>query len=408
MSNNTYPVLCGGTFFTLILEARTQRKSKRSQYVGDLDGLSQPETLAGLGRVVYPEYDPPKNKRTFSTNASAYRSCDNNGTNLSFLFEQTVTVFDRRVKTDYQSALKAMFNFVDRFLEVGTSTIKEVWLLKALLELIDADRSIDDAQVFFSDKNGQGITKATLRSMNNFCLQPFLLGVWHFIIVNRLDNKVGKVTFDLLCPPKGRAERRYEGKLGDSITREISVKLIAEFDDATQQTLTFAGEEAELPKSNADLQAAKGTEIQPEQKSLLDLFEDAIDEFDIAEFVDNDYTAMPLRMDLAIDVDAFVSTVRYHLKSFRRQQNDVFKNVMSFVNKIDQYSGFLSTKMFCGDGDGRFSKWMWNNTSKDVESAWKYRCDINVLYGLISGGGTLSVYGYTTPENANEEDKNKS
>lgn len=56
MSNIVYPVLCGGTFFTLVLEARRQRTSKRSQHAGELDGLSQPKTLAGLGRVVYPEY----------------------------------------------------------------------------------------------------------------------------------------------------------------------------------------------------------------------------------------------------------------------------------------------------------------------------------------------------------------
>lgn len=84
VSNIAYPVLCGGTFFTLVLEARNQRTSRRSQYVGELDGLSQPETLAGLGRVVYPEYSEPKNKDTFSTNVSDYKSCENNGTNLFF------------------------------------------------------------------------------------------------------------------------------------------------------------------------------------------------------------------------------------------------------------------------------------------------------------------------------------
>ncbi len=407
MSNNTYPVLCGGLFFTLVLEARIQRTSKRSQYAGELDGLSQTETLAGLGRVVYPEYAPPKKKHTFRTNASDYRSCDNNGTNLSFLFDQTVAVFDNRVKTDYPSALKAMVDFVGRFLDVGTSTAKEVWLLKALLELIDADHSIDDTQVFYIDESGQGITKAALRSMNNFCLQSFLLGVWHFIIVNRHDNKVGKATFDLLCPPKSRAERKYEGKLGDGIPSAINVTLVAAVGDAAQGTMTAAEEADELSALDADVQSSRGADKRPEPKSLLELFEDAIDEFDIAEFVDSDYTAMPLRMNLAIAVDTFVETLRYHLRSFRRQQNDVFKNVMSFVNAIEQYSAFLSMKMFCGDGSGRFSKWMWNNTSEDVEAAWKYRNNINLLYGLVSGGGTLSVYGYSTPENTAETESNE-
>lgn len=226
MVNIAYPVLCGGTFFTLVLEARKQRTSKRSQHAGELDGLSQPETFAGLGRVVYLEYAEPRNKDTFSTNVFDYKSCENNGTNLSFLFNQEIMAFDNRVKTQYLAALKMMDDFVSRFLEVGTSTAKDVWLVKALLDLINADQSIDDNQEFFIVENGQGITKAALRGMSDFCLQTFLLGVWHFVIVNRPENKAGKATYDAWCPSRGGAERKYAGNMGDSITRPINVMLL--------------------------------------------------------------------------------------------------------------------------------------------------------------------------------------
>ena len=235
MSNIFYPVLCGGTFFTLVLEARNQRTSKRSQHAGELDGLSQPETLAGLGRVVYPEYSEPKNKDTFSTNVSDYKSCENNGTNLSFLFNQEVTTFNTRVKTQYLASLRPMSDFVSRFLDVGTSTTKEVRLVKALLDLINADRSIDDSQDFYIVENGQGITKAALRGMTDFCLQTFLLGVWHFVIVNRPDNKAGKATYDIWCPSRGRAVRKYTGTMGVSVTRPISVTLLEMADSDIEQ-----------------------------------------------------------------------------------------------------------------------------------------------------------------------------
>jgi len=39
MSNNDFPVLCGGTFFTLMLAARLQRTSKRNNADGATDGL---------------------------------------------------------------------------------------------------------------------------------------------------------------------------------------------------------------------------------------------------------------------------------------------------------------------------------------------------------------------------------
>lgn len=236
MANNTYPVLCGGTFFTLVLVAKREGPDKRSQYAGKLSEFSQPEALAGLGRVVYPEYTPSGNTKVRSTNATAYRSCENDGTNLSFLNPQVVSTFDKRVKTDYPSALKAMVDFVSHFLEVGTSTAKEIWLVKALLDLIDSDQSIDNDQEFLIVENGQGIKKAALRGMNDFCLQTFLLGVLHFIIVNRPDNKAGKGTFDLWCPSSGnRTIREYEGNMGNGITRAINVTVLEIVDGEIEQ-----------------------------------------------------------------------------------------------------------------------------------------------------------------------------
>jgi hypothetical protein len=250
VANNTYPVLCGGTYFTLILEARGQRTSQRSRYEGEQDGLSQPNTLAGLGRVVYPEYAPPANKQTFRTNVNAYKSSADDGSNLSFLFPDKVTAFDNRVRNEYPKALKAMCEFADQFLEVGTSIKKEEWLAKALLELIETDASIGDSQEFFICSGGQGITKATLRHTSDFSLQSLLLGVWHFVVVNRQDNKSGKPTFDTWCPPRDRAERKYEGKMGEGIIREINIEVLTAPPDEAVAISEIAVTEELLPSKN--------------------------------------------------------------------------------------------------------------------------------------------------------------
>jgi hypothetical protein len=226
VTNNAYPALCGGTYFTLLLEARGQRINQRGRYDGERDGLSQPDVLAGLGKVVYPEYTPPANKQTFRTNANAYKSCSDNGSNLSFLFPDRVSAFDKRVRNEYAMALKATCEFVDKFLEVGTSIKKEEWLVKALLELIEADISIKDSQVFFICSDGKSVTKGALRSMSDFVLQPLLLGVWHFVVVSQQDNKSGKNTFDAWCPPKDRAERKYEGNVGTGIKRTVNAEVL--------------------------------------------------------------------------------------------------------------------------------------------------------------------------------------
>ncbi|MCC8057222.1 hypothetical protein [Cloacibacillus sp.] len=226
MADIAYPVLCGGTYFTLVLEARKQRTSQRSRYEGEKDGLSQTKTLEGLGKVVYPEYNPPRNEQTFRTNANAYKSCADDGSNLSFLFPDKKSAFDNRVKNDYQEALRAMCEFVDQFLEVSISIKKEEWLVKALLELIEGDASIPEDQLFFVRSDGQAIPKSAMRQESEFALQTLLLGLWHFVITTRTDNKSGKDTFDACCPSRDRAERKYEGNIGEGIKRKIRVDVL--------------------------------------------------------------------------------------------------------------------------------------------------------------------------------------
>jgi len=45
--------------------------------------------------------------------------------------------------------------------------------------------------------------------MYKVCLPAFLLGVWHFIVVNRKDNKIGQDTYDIWCPENDRGPREY-------------------------------------------------------------------------------------------------------------------------------------------------------------------------------------------------------
>ena len=226
IENRAYPVLCGGTYFTLILEARGQRTGQRGRYQGEQDGLSQSDTLVGLGKVVYNEYIPPRNQQTFRTNVNAYRTCTDDGSNLSFLFPDRVSAFNDRIRSAYLTALKAMCDFVNTFLEVGTSINKEIWLVKAILDLIENDESIPGEQEFLIGIDGQGITKSALRQMSDLSLQPLLLGVWHYVVVNRPDNRSGKDTFDRWCPSRGRAERKYEGNMGSGIVRMINVEVL--------------------------------------------------------------------------------------------------------------------------------------------------------------------------------------
>ena len=65
--------------------------------------------------------------------------------------------------------------------------------------------------------------KAALGDLTTVCLPAFLLGVWHYVVVNRKDNQVGKDTYNQWCPLAGGGPRAYKGSMGKSITQEVSV-----------------------------------------------------------------------------------------------------------------------------------------------------------------------------------------
>lgn len=407
MTNTAFPVLCGGTFFTQILQSRKPTASRRQRTKGISDIFREPDVLFGLVKMVLPDYIKPAGD-TFKTYTTKYKKCaEYTPDDLKFENESVVSAFLTRLEKEYAAEINKAAAFTKQFIDISTTTQNHVFLVKRLIELIRDDESLPTTVTFTIGRDNASITKNEIADVTEVYLPAFLLSVWKFIVTKRKDNSIGAATIASWFP---EGTGRYKGISGSTIKQEIKVYC----DPLDTIEATTEMNEDDWPKAEVNSTEKSTPTKNPHagtsaaEKSLLGLFEDAIDEFDIAEFVDSDYTAMQLRMDLAFAVDAFVATVRYHLKSFRRQQDDVFKNVMLFVNAVEQYSAFLSMRMFCGDGDGRFSRWMWNNTTEDVEVAWKYRNNINLLYGLISGGGTLSVYGYSTPETADEAESNGS
>lgn len=223
MTNIEYPRLCGGTFMTLVIQALRQRKKAREHYKGESDKLNDPDVLVGLITVINPDYKDP-GKAVLKTKANDYKSCKlSKGQYLPFGEKLTIGVFDKRVQEDYRVARNDMSTFVDRFIETGTILQKDVRLVKALIDLIDQDDSIDDDVEFPIGENGELVRKDHFGDLEKVCLPSFLLGIWHFVVVNRKNNKVGQDTYDIWCPENGGGTREYEGHMGQSITKEIDV-----------------------------------------------------------------------------------------------------------------------------------------------------------------------------------------
>lgn len=181
MTTIEYPRLCGGTFFTLVLQALRQRMKAREHYSGDSDGLSDPEVLVGLIKVINPDYTDP-GKENLKGTANNYKACKiSNSTYLPFDDEQVISAFDSKVKTAYQSVLNRMVGFVNDFLDMSETVHKDVNLIRAIVDLVQQDQTIKAGDEFFIGQNGEKKKKATLGDLKEVCLPSFLLGVWHFI-----------------------------------------------------------------------------------------------------------------------------------------------------------------------------------------------------------------------------------
>ncbi len=129
MTKNEYPRLCGGTFFTLVLQALRQRMNVREHYDGDSDGLSDPEVLVGLIKVINPVYTDPGKER-LKTIVNNYKRCEaSTSTYFPFGDDQVVAAFDETVRMAYQTALNGMIGFVNDFLNVSKAVHKDVNLV---------------------------------------------------------------------------------------------------------------------------------------------------------------------------------------------------------------------------------------------------------------------------------------
>lgn len=171
----------------------------------------------------HPDYIEPAGD-ALKGKTNDFKSCKTStGEYLPFGDTVEIEEFDIRVQTSYQNALGAMVTFVDTFLETGTAVKKDERLVKALIDLIQQDTSIKDDEEFYILEDGGKIKKAALGDLTNVCLPAFLLGVWHYVVVNRKDNKVGKDTYNLWCPPAGGGPRNYSGNMGKTLDQEISV-----------------------------------------------------------------------------------------------------------------------------------------------------------------------------------------
>lgn len=226
MTKEFIPRLCGGTFFVLVLQALRQRLKAKEHYKGDKDGLSDPEVLIGLIKVVNPDFKMPYGgPKAIKVKTNDFKSCKTStGEYLPFGDTVEAEEFDKRVRENYAAVLSAMTEFVNQFLDLSPSLHKDERLVRALLDLIQRDDSIQPDDEFYILEDGGTVRRADLdETFTKVCFPAFLLGVWHFVVTYRKNNRIGEATYNLWCPSSGGAERTYRGTMGKKLPYDVFV-----------------------------------------------------------------------------------------------------------------------------------------------------------------------------------------
>lgn len=354
MKINEKQRLCGGTFFTLILQARKPRMGVREHYMGNTDGLSEPETLIALAKVIVPDMQEPLESmmKTIKGNVFDYKTCKNaGGTYFPFGDADARTAFDTRVKTEYRTALAAMSEFVDGFIDVGGSIKKDERLVRALVELINLDDSIMDGQLFYVSKDGAAISKSDLLVVTDICLQPFLLGVWHFAVLRNDGNTIGKETYDAWCPAQGGGQRRYTATLGDNFGRTIQLSY-----HTVPNPDVSAGEVLELDEDGR----VQGEKVSSKDTELLSEFKS--DYTPIIEYcINTDFSAELVDINLSDRITALYNDKWcFRSRDFADAHLRKLKNnILATLNELTAYLSDRYLRLHEGSGQLIFRNQSW-------------------------------------------------
>lgn len=220
MTPTKAPYLCGGIFFSLILQARKTRTKARNKFQGGSDGLKDTDVMMGLVKVVTGDCFDSAQGTTFKKCTTQFKTCLEYGTTyIPFTDPSVISSFNSLVNKKDPAILKRMAEFIDRFINKD----KAEWLVKAIFELLQNDEEIPADAVFMTSSN-VATTKNNIESVSEVELPFLLLSILDFILTERPDNTMGRSTFEAWHNQKTpQSQWKYVGNVGNTISRSITV-----------------------------------------------------------------------------------------------------------------------------------------------------------------------------------------
>ncbi|MBR6862345.1 MAG: hypothetical protein IKM73_13595 [Acidaminococcaceae bacterium] len=216
MTEEKCPYLAGCVFYLLLRKAAYTGATARQHKVGIKDDHNNPIFMSDL---VY-TFTGTQTNISHSDISQYKNGAIEGGSYLPFNDQSDIASYDHVVHNRYPDALKRMREFALWHLNPD----KREWMVKACLELIENDNDILATDEFCIKGDGAFVSKENLRKETIFEYEPFLIGVLHYILTKRADkNALGVPTLDANTEKKKYKERKYNGHLGESITRAVIV-----------------------------------------------------------------------------------------------------------------------------------------------------------------------------------------
>lgn len=108
--------------------------------------------------------------------------------------ESLINSFSEKLLEDYDAVLSDMIKIRKKYFN---SDEKNENLVVALIEFIRNDNSIDNRQEFLVRSDGTALTKAQLCEVEEIEFEPFLLGVWHYVLTQyRAKDSADEKTYE--------------------------------------------------------------------------------------------------------------------------------------------------------------------------------------------------------------------
>lgn len=249
-TNSLY--LCGGTFFVLLLrEKRTGKTKKELQNFGS-DSLSNTDLMASLIRLFDNTYKKPIGS-SLDNRTSLYKKCEISFADcLPFNDDALISAFNMKLTSNYSTLLSEMGELIEHFLTADKES-KMQELVFSILTLIKEDSTIKPNDCFYAIKDGSPISKANLLTTESINLPALLLGVWHYILMNRKDNTIGATTIEQwhTTPQEKGDKHTFSSSIGS--TYDHNIKISTDYELIIEDTPYIADEtdddiHVEIPK----------------------------------------------------------------------------------------------------------------------------------------------------------------